>query len=115
MRSDLRGRPGARVTLSYGEGLRPLEQAQESDQRATETDRVYFHEGDIWWVRLGVNVGFEIDGKHRQFARPVIVLRKYNQYSFLALPLSTARVNRWRVAIGDVAGKEALAVLSQLR
>src|SRR3977135_766885 len=33
-----------------------------------------------------------------------------------ALPLSTAtRMNRWRVAIGDVAGKEAIAVLSQLR
>jgi len=80
------------------------------------SERVYFHEGDIWWVRLGVNVGFEIDGKHKQFARPVIVLKKYNQYSFLALPLSTAtRVNRWRVAIGDVAGKEAVAVLSQLR
>lgn len=81
-----------------------------------ETDRVYFHEGDIWWVRLGVNVGFEINGKHKQFARPVIVLKKYNQYSFLALPLSTAtRVNRWRVPIGNVAGKDAVAILSQLR
>ena len=83
---------------------------------AEETDRVYFHEGDIWWVRLGVNVGFEINGKHKQFARPVIVLKKYNQYSFLALPLSTAtRVNRWRVPIGNVAGKDAVAILSQLR
>ena len=67
-------------------------------------------------ARLGINVGYEIDGKHGQFARPVIVLKKYNQYSFLALPLTTAvRSNRWRVAIGDVAGKEAFAVLSQLR
>src|SRR3977135_2459068 len=83
---------------------------------ADESERVYFHEGDIRWVRLGVNVGFEIEGKHKQFARPVIVLKKYNQYSFLALPLSTAtRINRWRVPIGDVAGKEAVAVLSQLR
>ena len=57
--------------------------------RRDDSERVYFHEGDIWWVRLGVNVGFEIDGKHKQFARPVIVLKKYNQYSFLALPLST--------------------------
>jgi mRNA-degrading endonuclease toxin of MazEF toxin-antitoxin module len=39
-----------------------------------------------------------------------------NQYSFLALPLSTAtRANRWRIAIGKVAGKDAVAVLSQLR
>jgi mRNA interferase MazF len=55
-----------------------------------ESERVYFHEGDIWWARLGVNVGYEIDGKDRDFSRPVIVLKKYNQYSFLALPLTTA-------------------------
>lgn len=29
---------------------------------ADESDRVYFHEGDIWWTRIGINVGFEIDG-----------------------------------------------------
>jgi mRNA interferase MazF len=81
-----------------------------------ESERVYFHDGDIWWARVGVNIGFEIDGKHKQFARPVIVPKKYNQYSFLALPLTTAvRSNRWRVAIGTVAGKDAFAVLSQLR
>ena len=81
-----------------------------------ESGRVYFHEGDIWWARVGVNVGYEIDGKHTQFARPVIVLKKYNQFSFLALPLTTAvRANRWRIALGKVAGEDAFAVLSQLR
>ena len=81
-----------------------------------ESERVYFHEGDIWWVHLGVNVGFEIDGKQREFSRPVVVLRKYNQYSFLALPLTTnAKPNKWRIAIGDVAGRQAFAILSQLR
>jgi hypothetical protein len=49
---------------------------------ASDDQRLYFHEGDIWWVRLGVNVGYEIDGKQREFSRPVVVLRKYNQYSF---------------------------------
>ena len=81
-----------------------------------EDDRLYFHEGDIWWVHLGVNVGYEIDGKSSDFSRPVIILRKYNQYSFLALPLTTnARPNKWRVPIGLVADRDAFAVLSQLR
>ena len=49
-----------------------------------ESERVYFHEGDIWWVRLGVNVGFEIDGKHNavraaghrpQEVQPVLIPR----------------------------------------
>ena len=51
--------------------------------------RLYFHDGEIWWAHLGINVGFEIDGKRSDFSRPVIILKKYNQFSFLALPLTT--------------------------
>ena len=81
-----------------------------------EESRLFFRDGDIWWVRLGVNVGYETDGKSREFTHPVIILKKYNQYSFLAVPLTTAqRPNRYRLPIGVVAGKEASATLSQLR
>ena len=82
----------------------------------TDAEPVYFHEGEIWWVRLGINIGYEIDGKARNFARPVIVLRKYNKYSFLALPLTTSpRPNAWKLPLGLVGGKQAFAVMSQLR
>ena len=41
---------------------------------------------------------------HRYF--PAIVLKKYNQYSFLALPLTTAqKPNPYRLPIGMVNGK----------
>ncbi len=77
---------------------------------------LYYHDGEIWWVHIGVNVGFEIDGKASNFARPVIVLRKYNKHSFLALPLTTsARRTAWKLPLGLVAGKQAFAVMSQLR
>lgn len=77
---------------------------------------LYFHEGDIWWAHLGANIGYEMDGKRADYSRPVIVLKKYNQYSFLALPLTTnSKANRWRIPIGPVSGVEAFAVLSQLR
>ena len=77
---------------------------------------VYLRDGEVWWVHLGLNVGFEIDGKDDNFARPVIVLRKYNKYSFLALPLTTSpKSNRWKLHIGQISGKQAWAVLSQLR
>ena len=43
-------------------------------------------------------------------------LKRYNQYSFLALPLTTAtRANRWRVPIGEVVGKAAPAALPEDR
>lgn len=48
-----------------------------------------FKERDIWWVSIGVNVGFEEDGKHEKFIRPVLVLRKFNRFMFLGIPMST--------------------------
>lgn len=83
---------------------------------ADEESRLFFREGEIWWVRLGVNVGYETDGKSAEFTRPVIVLKKYNQYSFLAVPLTTAqKPNPYRLPIGLVDAKQAYATLSQLR
>jgi mRNA interferase MazF len=78
-----------------------------------ESERLYFHTGDVWWVKLGVNVGFEMDGKRDDFARPVIVLKKFNQFSFLALPLTTnARPSPYRFPVGEIDGKLSFAVLS---
>jgi mRNA-degrading endonuclease toxin of MazEF toxin-antitoxin module len=48
--------------------------------------------------------------------RPIVVLKKYNQYSFLALPLTTVpQPNPYRLAVGMVDGRPAFATLSQLR
>jgi len=91
-------------TLAYGERLRPLERHQEG-HRCRGRSRPP-REGEIWWVRLGKNIGYETYGKSREFTRPVIILKKYNQYSFLALPLTTApKPNPYRLPIGMVDGK----------
>ena len=83
---------------------------------AAEDTRPFYREGEIWWVRLGKNIGYEMDGKDREFTRPVIILKKYNRYSFLASPLTTAvKPNPYRLPIGIVDGKQAFATLSQLR
>jgi mRNA interferase MazF len=67
-------------------------------------------------VRLGKNIGYETNGKSREFTRPIIILKKYNQYSFLAVPLTTAqKPNPYRLPIGMVDGKQSFATLSQLR
>jgi len=51
--------------------------------------RVFFHEREIWFGRLGTNVGFEQDGKGENFGRPIIVFRKFNREVFWAVPLTT--------------------------
>jgi len=49
----------------------------------------YFHEREIWWCSLGVNIGYEQDGKHDEFERPVLILRKFNRDIALIVPLTT--------------------------
>ena len=76
-----------------------------------EAARLFFREGEVWWIHLGANIGYETDGKRADFARPVVVLKKYNQFSFLALPLSTAnKRNRYWAWIGNVDGKGSASV-----
>lgn len=48
-----------------------------------------FHEGEIWWCALGLNVGIERDGKNELFERPVLIFRVLNKDMFWGLPLSS--------------------------
>ena len=40
--------------------------------------RSYFHEREVWWCSLGMNVGFEQDGKGLQYMRPVLILKGFS-------------------------------------
>ncbi len=50
---------------------------------------IYFKERDIFWIKLGENIGYEQNGKGDKFQRPVIVVKKYTSDMFLGVPLST--------------------------
>ncbi len=49
----------------------------------------YFKERDVFWTSIGVNIGYEQDGKGEIFSRPVLILKKYNKNIFFGIPLST--------------------------
>lgn len=49
----------------------------------------YFKEREIWFCSLGVNIGFEQDGKKEGFERPVLIIKKFDKYVFWGVPLST--------------------------
>ena len=71
---------------------------------------------DIWWCSLGVNVGFEQDGTGTSFERPVVVLRGFSRSVCLVVPLTTSqKPNKYHVALGDIDGKQASAIISQVR
>lgn len=76
---------------------------------------VKFSEGQIWWAALGKNVGVEINGKHEDYSRPVIILKKLSHLCFWAVPLtSQSHSGTWYVEF-NFRGKQEYAVLSQMR
>ena len=46
-------------------------------------------EGEIWWCRVGENVGSEICGKGKDFLRPVLIINKLSKYNFIGVPLTS--------------------------
>lgn len=77
---------------------------------------VFFHEREIWWCRIGLNIGYEQDGKGDNFARPVIIFKKFNNEVCWIIPLSTKiKKGKFYVLI-DLGDKiERVAIISQLR
>ena len=71
---------------------------------------------EIWWCRIGVNIGTEQDGGGKLFLRPVVILRGFGSDACLIVPLTTSvREHPLRVSVGVIDGYPARANLSQLR
>ncbi|WP_321779333.1 type II toxin-antitoxin system PemK/MazF family toxin [Sulfurimonas sp.] len=56
----------------------------------TKDKNLVFKTREIFWVKVGQNVGYETDGKGIEFLRPVLILRKFSKDSFLGIPLTTS-------------------------
>jgi len=79
-------------------------------------DILLYHQRDVRWCQLGVNVGFEQDGSGSQRARPVLVLKAFSRSVCLVVPLTTAtKRNPYYVSVGKVGGRKASAIISQIR
>ena len=71
---------------------------------------------EIWWCRLGLNIGTEQDGSGELFLRPAVILRGFGPDACLIAPLTTSvHDHPLRVSVGIVAGRPARANLSQIR
>ena len=80
-----------------------------------DTLDLYFYEGEVWWMSLGINIGFEEDGKSQQFTRPVLVLKKFSQNVFIGVPLSTSGKTGKYYFNFAFAESQSTALLSQIR
>lgn len=75
----------------------------------------FFHEREIWFIRIGENVGYEQGGKGDEFLRPVLICKKFSNHVFLGIPLtSKKKYNKFHVGF-KLKNKESFAILSQVR
>ncbi len=51
--------------------------------------KIFFKEREIWYVSLWENIWFEQNGKGKDFLRPVLVLKKFNNNIFYGIPLTS--------------------------
>ena len=78
--------------------------------------RPFFHEQEIWFCHLGVNVGFEQDGSGEDFQRPVVIIRKFNREVAWVVSLSkTDKRNKYYFPFKFDEKIISVAILSQIR
>ena len=71
--------------------------------------------GEIWWCGTGQNVGVEINGKGKSFARPIIIYKILGKNSFMGIPLtSKEKTGDWYVRFRH-RGRAEFAALCQAR
>ena len=74
-----------------------------------------FHEREVWFIKIGENVGFEQNGKGAEFLRPVIVYKKFSKNVFLGIPLTKTVKEGKFYSRFEFKGQTSFAILSQIR
>jgi mRNA interferase MazF len=75
----------------------------------------FYHQREVWWCAIGVNVDVETDGKQVNFERPVLVLQKFNKEMFWGVPpTSRERTGEFYEKITHEKGV-AWAMLTQIK
>lgn len=78
--------------------------------------KVYPKTKEIWWISIGQNIGVEINGKNKNFERPVLVIKVFNNLGVLVAPISSA-IKRDKYCINFINNdkEENIINMSQIR
>jgi mRNA interferase MazF len=75
----------------------------------------FYHEREVWWCAVGINVGVETNGKNSNFERPILIVKKFNKDMFWGVPLtSIEKIGSPYIKITHNQGI-SWAILSQLK
>jgi mRNA interferase MazF len=74
-----------------------------------------FNEREIYWCKIGINVGHEIDGKSQFYNRPVLVIKKFNSRIFWGVATTTKIKDDPHYFLIDFQDQKQCVMLSHLR
>ena len=77
--------------------------------------QIFFKERDVFFMRMWKNIRFEQNGKWDNFARPVVIIKKFNNDIFWWVALSTKQKEWIYYYSFDINGVGQCAIISQLR
>lgn len=81
-----------------------------------ENKKRNFKEREIFNAKVGKNLGYEQNGVGNQFIRPILIVKKFSNSSFYAIPLSTTeKRNQYYFEFEFIKDKKSVAILSQMR
>lgn len=78
--------------------------------------RRFYREREIRWCSVGLNVGSEIDGKGKNYMRPVLILKRISRNTCLCVPITTQNhigPHYFEINLKD--GIKRIVALSQIR
>ena len=77
--------------------------------------RAFFHEREVWFASIGVNIGFEQDGRGDKFLLPAIILKKFNNEVLWCVPLTKNQKKGKYYFSFKLNNGVSTAILSQIR
>ena len=73
-------------------------------------------EGEVWMSDVGLNIGYEQNGSEDNFSRPMLIIKKFNNHMFWAIPLSTKQKDfDFYFNYTDPNGQKVSAILAQMK
>ena len=73
-------------------------------------------EGEVWMSDVGLNIGYEQNGSEDNFSRPMLIVKKFNNHMFWAVPLSTKQKDfDFYFNYTDPNSQKVSAILAQMK
>ena len=73
-------------------------------------------DGEVWMSDVGMNIGYEQNGSEDNFSRPMLIVKKFNNHMFWAVPLSTKQKDfDFYFNYTDPNSQKVSAILAQMK